>query len=318
MRIDQEIQQAKEALGEAQRLKRQLELARQSLVHERQTFKSLDEQLHKERQDVEKLDGLSLSGLFYTVLGSKEEQEQRERQEYLSARLKHARGKFSVQALETEIAGLEARLERLAGAEERYESLLAQKEKLLASQPGSAAQELLDLSEEIGENRLERREFTEAIQAGEQALSGLKRVRDAMQSASNWGVWDLLGGGLVATAVKHTRIDDARAEAYKVQELLRRFRRELADIDDLNREILTGIDGFETFADYFLDGLIFDWIVQKKIDRSLDNTRKMIEKVHSLLRDLTSQQAQIDDQLDRMEIQKRGLIENGNLDTSIE
>jgi hypothetical protein len=318
VRIDQEIQQAKEELGESQRLQRQLERARQSLIKERQAFKLLDEQLHKEQQDVEKLEGLSLTGLFYTVLGSKEEQEQRERQEYLAARLKHARGKFSVQSLETEITDLQARLERLAGAEQRYEALLAQKEKLLADQPGGAAQELLDLSEEIGETRQEWREFAEAVQAGEQALSGLKRVRDAMQSASSWGVWDMLGGGLLATAVKHSRIDDARAEAYKVQELLRRFRRELADIDDLNREILTGIDGFETFADFFLDGLIFDWIVQSKIDRSLNNTRQMIEKVHSLLRDLTSQQAQIDDQLLRMETEKRGLIENGNLNTSLE
>lgn len=318
MRIDQEIQQAKEELGEAERLQRQLDLARQSLARERQALKSLDEQLHKEQQDVEKLEGLSLTGLFYTVLGSKEEQEQRERQEYLAARLKHARGKFSVQSLETEIADLEARLEHLAGARQRYEDLLSQKENLLAGQPGNAAQELLDLSEEIGENRQERREFTEAIQAGEQAISGLKRVRDAMQSARDWGVWDMLGGGLLSTAIKHSRIDDAQAEAYQVQELLRRFRRELADIDDLNREILTGIDGFETFADFFLDGLIFDWIVQKKIDRSLDNTRKMIEKVHSLLRDLTSQQAQIDDQLHHMETQKRGLIENGTLNTSLE
>jgi hypothetical protein len=29
---------------------------------------------------------------------------------------------------------------------------------------------------------------------------------------------------------------------------------------------------FDTFADYFFDGLIFDWIVQSKIDRSLERT----------------------------------------------
>lgn len=318
MRIDQDIQQAKVELGESLRLQRMLDRARQSLIEERQALKSLDIQLRKEREDVEKLEGLSLTGLFYNVLGSKEEQEQRERQEYLSARLKHARGKYSVQALETEIADLEARLGQLAGAQQRYEALLEQKETLLAGETGTAAQELLDLSEQIAENRLERREFSEAIQAGGQALSGLKRVRDAMQSASNWGVWDMLGGGILSTAVKHSRIDDARAEAYQVQELLRRFRRELADIDDYTREILTGIDGFETFADFFMDGLIFDWIVQSKIDRSLKNTRQMIEKVHRLLRDLTSQQEQIDQRLQQMETKKRSLIESGSLNASLE
>jgi hypothetical protein len=312
VRIEQEIQQAKEQLGEAQRLKRQLAGARQSLAKERQALKSLEERLQKEQQDVEKLEGLSLTGLFYNVLGSKEEQEQKERQEYLAARLKHARCQFSVNALLAETTDLQARLVRLAEVEQRYEALLKQKEELLADQPGSA-QKLLDLSENIGEIRLKRREFAEAIQAGEQAISGLKRVRDAMQSASHWGVWDMLGGGLLTTAVKHSRIDDARAEAYQVQELLRRFRRELADIDAPTRDFLTDIDGFETFADFFLDGLIFDWIVQSKIDRSLQNTRQMIDKVHTLLRELNSQRTVIDDQLIQMEAEKRGLIENGSL-----
>ncbi len=312
MRIDQEIQQAKEQLGEARRLRRQLVGARQSLVNERQALKSLEEELQKEQQDVQKLEGLSLMGLFYTILGSKEEQEQKERQEYLAARLKYARRQFSVNALLAETADLEARLERLAEAEQRYTKLLKQKEELLANQP-ETAQKLVALSEKIGEVRLKRQEMAEAIQAGEQAISGLKRVRDAMQSASNWGVWDLLGGGLLTTAVKHSRIDDARAEAYQVQELLRRFRRELADIDALSREILTGLDGFETFADFFLDGLIFDWIVQSKIDRSLENTRQMIAKVHALLRELNSQRTIIDDRLTQMEAEKRSLIESGFL-----
>lgn len=314
MRIEQELQQAKEQLGEARRIERQLASARQSLAKERQTLRSLEEQLQKEQQDVEKLEGLSLTGLFYTVLGSKEEQEQKERQEYLAARLKHARCQFSVNALLADTSNLQARLEHLAGAEQHVETLLKQKEELLAGQPGTA-QQLLDLSEKIAEVRLQMHELAEAIQAGEQAISGLKRVRDAMQSASGWGVWDMFGGGLLATAVKHSRIDDARTEAYQVQELLRRFRRELSDIDALTREVLSGIDGFETFADFFLDGLIFDWIVQSKIDRSLQNTRQMIERVHTLLRELNSQRSMINDRLAQMEAEKRGLIETGSLDS---
>jgi hypothetical protein len=314
VRIDQEIQQTKEKLAEERRIRRQLAGTRRSLVKERQALKQLEDQLQKEQRDVEKLEGLSLTGLFYTVLGSKEEQEQKERQEHLAARLKYARRQYSVNALLAETADLQTRLEQLAGIEQRYEALLKQKEDLLAGQPDSA-QQLLLLSDKIAEVRLMRREFAEAIQAGEQAISGLKRVRDAMQSASSWGVWDMLGGGLIATAVKHSRIDDARAEAYQVQELLRRFRRELADIDALSREVLTGIDGFETFADFFLDGLIFDWIVQSKIDRSLQNTRQMIDKVHTLLRELNSQRTSIDDRLMQMEAEKRGLIESGSLST---
>ncbi len=48
----------------------------------------VDNKLEKEYKDIEKLENLSIKGLFYKILGSKEEQIERERQDYLQIVLK--------------------------------------------------------------------------------------------------------------------------------------------------------------------------------------------------------------------------------------
>lgn len=39
-----------------------------------------------------------------------------------------------------------------------------------------------------------RREMREALDAGEQALSSLKIALEKLNSASNWGIFDMFGG----------------------------------------------------------------------------------------------------------------------------
>ena len=42
----------------------------------------------------------------------------------------------------------------------------------------------------------EKREVREAVLAGRRALASLEEAADALDSASNWGLFDLLAGGL--------------------------------------------------------------------------------------------------------------------------
>jgi hypothetical protein len=69
------------------------------------------------------------------------------------------------------------------------------------------------------------------------------------------------------------------------------------------------ISSFEKFADYLFDGLIFDWIVQSKINRSLDAAREMRDRMAALVGDLRrrleSRRKDRDDSVGA----KRGLVE---------
>ena len=54
------------------------------------------------------------------------------------------------------------------------------------------------------------KEKQEAIVAGQQALRSLRQAQDCLSSARNWGIYDLLGGGLLSSLVKHSRMDKAQ------------------------------------------------------------------------------------------------------------
>ena len=54
-----------------------------------------------------------------------------------------------------------------------------------------------------------RMELAQAIDAGERALSSLRDARQRLDSAGNWGLFDMLGGGTFTSLVKHAKLGDA-------------------------------------------------------------------------------------------------------------
>lgn len=127
-----------------------------------------------------------------------------------------------------------------------------------------------------------RREINEAIQAGQEALACLNEARDCLNSAGNWGIVDLLGGGFLTTMIKRSRMKDADNLVQQARGALKRFQRELMDVEDIPElHIETG--DFLTFADYFFDGIIADWLVQSKINDSKRQVENAIRKVSYIL-----------------------------------
>ena len=248
------------------------------------TVAQLHEQATREETDVARLEGASLSGLFYGLLGTREDRLRRERQEALAARLKHDEAAQRLTALRAEAERARQEQQRLADARARYQALLAQKEEQIRQTPRGRA--LFQLGEAEQQLQWQVRQIEEALTAGQAADAALAQVEDSLGSAQNWGVWDMLGGGLLATAVKHSRVDDARSEAHAAQQALASFRRELKDVDVNFDAAGIGIDGFARFADYFFDSLIVDWVVQNRISESLTAVQRTRSQVSSLLEGL--------------------------------
>lgn len=132
-----------------------------------------------------------------------------------------------------------------------------------------------------------RREVNEAIQAGSQALASLRQAKECLDSAGNWGILDMLGGGLISTFVKHSKMNDAESLIEQARRDLKRFQRELKDVDTIaDFHIETG--DFLAFADYFFDGLIADWLMQSRINDAKRQVDSAIQNVEETLRRLRS------------------------------
>lgn len=134
-------------------------------------------------------------------------------------------------------------------------------------------------------NEMMRKELAEAITAGERALSSLRAAQEKLKSAKNWGLFDMLGGGLIASMVKHSRVDEASGYMESAKRDLQIFQRELQDVSEsinLNLEI----GGFLSFADFFFDGFVADYLVQSKISDAKKQVEDAIIRVEDMLVDL--------------------------------
>ena len=127
----------------------------------------------------------------------------------------------------------------------------------------------------------QQKEIDEAILAGEKALSSLAAAEKSLSSAKNWGIVDLLGGGMLTTFIKRSRMQEASGYLEEARENLRIFRNELSDVEFLDGSLLDG-NGFLTFADYFFDGFVADFLVQSRIQE----TRRKIEQTASSIREI--------------------------------
>lgn len=129
------------------------------------------------------------------------------------------------------------------------------------------------------------KERREAIEAGNRALRSLRAAKNDLNSAGNWGLWDMFGGGFFSTMMKHSKMDRAKENMEQAKSDLRAFGRELRDVDTyLHLNIETG--DFLSFADWFFDGFFVDWMVQDRIQQASSQVEMAIQRVEGILREL--------------------------------
>lgn len=255
-------------------------------------------QLNKERKDVEKLENLSLSNFIQTIIGKKDEKLEKEKSEFLSAKLKYDTADAEVKRLDKEIERVNARISEIGDLDNEYQSLIKEKEKILINSSREIKEKLDNINErEVSLEKLNM-EIREAIIAGEEVLRSLDRVYDALKSAKNWGTFDMLGGGMLSGLVKHGKIDKAQAEINKTQYLIKKFHRELNDIGgEVNLSI--EISSFLKFADLFFDSFFTDMFVQSKIQESQRDVSRAKGKVRYVINELKKRYSK-----NNMEIEK--------------
>ena len=133
----------------------------------------------------------------------------------------------------------------------------------------------------------ESKEIREAVISGEKALVSLKDAKRYLDSARNWGVVDIFGGDLFSGLMKHSNIDKASQAMDRAKHDLRDFQQELHDIHDLP-DMHIDMGDFMTFADYFFDGFIVDFMVQSKINEARQQVNNAISRVEGILRQIRS------------------------------
>lgn len=145
----------------------------------------------------------------------------------------------------------------------------------------------------------ERRQIEEAIELGEEANKSLLKLIKTLNSARNWGVWDIFGGKSLVNLGKHSAIKKANRMTGDIVRKLEKFKRKLNHVNEFT-DIKVDLSGFATFADFFFDGFFADFFVQGKIKDAIKNTKKVNKNVDEILYRLKNDLSEIDNLLRKL------------------
>lgn len=129
------------------------------------------------------------------------------------------------------------------------------------------------------------REIDEAIAAGKEALEALEDAADSLDSAKRWGIVDILGGGLITSVIKHSRLGDANHTLADARVSLARFSAELDDVRGV-AGLTAEVNRWNAFFDIACDNWLADIFVQKEMSDAADRVDEAIETVKRAVRRL--------------------------------
>src|SRR5262245_8240573 len=263
-----------------------------------------------EQQDVDRLESMSLTRVLSSLAGSRDERMARERAEADAARYRVAEAQARVDAVRREHRAAQAQLDQLASAPDAYAAVLNEKERYLTTSGDSRGGSLLQLAAERGRLTAERKETGEASRAARAGLDALSQVRDRLGSASSWSTYDTwFGGGMIASSIKHDRMDEAAQAAAAADQRLAVLRTELADVGDpgLTAPQLA-MSGGTRFADVWFDNFFTDIAVADRIRQAERQVAESVQLVERLQARLTSRAADTNARLSAIETEREGLL----------
>ncbi len=122
------------------------------------------------------------------------------------------------------------------------------------------------------------------IIAGYKAIERLKSAKNDLDSAKNWGVVDILGGGFIISMVKHSKMNNAKEAIHDAEDAIRVFNNHLMSLNlykiNIDTNDLLGV------LDVFLDGLFFDLFMQSRINEAIEAVDNAIEMISRAVQEL--------------------------------
>ncbi|MBK3496636.1 hypothetical protein JFL43_17575 [Viridibacillus sp. YIM B01967] len=239
--------------------------------------------LQKETKDVDKLDRFSFLNMFRTWTGKQDEIRLKELSEMTAAEAKWREAEKMEEALQVDLVDIQTELNNpyWQDIDERWQAIIKEKEDWIFKNNLPECHTLGGLYEEHTLLTTLQREMEEALKAGGVAKRSLQFALKRLDSAKGYSTWDtFLGGGFIATVLKHGELDDAENAIHKAQVALQTFQTELLDVKEVQAESLQVERGsFITFADYVFDDIFSEWSLHSRIKSSQEHVERTLNQV---------------------------------------
>jgi hypothetical protein len=170
-----------------------------------------------------------------------------------------------------------------------------------------------ELSDLVDERRRVSRELTamrKALQLADAAWQALSDLRGKVGSASRWSTYDtFFGGGRIATAIVHRRLDEAAEVAAEADYRLALLSTELADLHGTMPTFpLLAISARTKLVDLWLDNIFTAMAVHDRIRQARQNVDHSLQVVQQVQEQLGSRATQAQARLTSIETKRRDLL----------
>ena len=259
----------------------------------------------QEQEESDTLQSATLTLLFYSLLGVKEDKLSKEESEALAAKAAYETAKAELDHVLNRQVELRAEIRSLGNCERYYEEMLAEKKAWLLANKEAVNAEVEALEAEKAAIVADSKELKEAMESGQYALRVARSVMDALAKAKMLNFNDVVGDrrhrGAVASAFRESEVDYEKHSTLvrldnSIQTLgkyLKEFSAELKDVDALPMENLpsTSFSDGLLFLDRWVEGLFAEIVVSVKLDNVQKSMIPLMGKLTPIVKDLEREYA---------------------------
>lgn len=284
MRMEQNLWELRENCHIEETLCKKTEELRAQRKQLEEKMLELSVQYSRETQDVKELEGLTMTSLLFSLSGTKQKNLEKERREAKEAALRLKDAKKVLEQVEKELQSVDLEVRQLRGSKEKYETAL--KEKAAQMEAAGVQTGFSDLEEKLGILETESIEVTDVLQLGNALRWQLHHIMEILQSARKWGRVDLIGGGSTSSVLKRERMEETRKALAELDVILGYFRKKFRETPVVSK-ISYEEWGDDLFAaDFLLDGLVIDALVQVDIVDCQAEMKRLYEQTERICKSL--------------------------------
>lgn len=277
----------------------------QSLTSLSQEEIRLQSDLKKETHEYRSIEKLSIKKLLSLFSDKYEEMMDKEYREMKIAEYKYERLLDTIKSQQEQLVHINELLTHYEDVENQYTEMLESK-RIWASQNGFDV--IADYEQSLLIQNRKIKEIDEALLACKKLLMSLSSAKDDLASAKNWGIFDILGGGLIPSLVKQDHIKRASQYIKDSSEKAALLSRELSDLSVFFSIEQLEIDSLSKTFDTFFDNIFSDMSIQEQINTAYENICHNYETARILFEKLENYRREILTEIDKTTKERNALI----------
>lgn len=239
----------------------------------------LEKRSRKEQSDVNKLESISLSSIFYGLIGKKEEKLNKERQEAREAKLKYESAARELAYIEDEIRKIQEELSQITDCEQEFYAYLKEEYEILRATKNLRFHEIADIEQQIGKLENKVSKVQAAVKLGKELGYEIDNMLLILEQAEK-------KNGI------YTQMEMAEGELPNLQNKMGAFREKLEELD-IHTEIEVDEKAFTNVLGAPLYGMTYD---------NLEISSQIWSRVVVLLRDFRPIKGQVAELMQQLSV----------------